>query len=627
MKKISAIVVFCLSAAFLCAFERSACAAEFPRAQLDESERYFTHAYVNFLERSYGEASDYLERALRANTYFVDYYLLKGLTMNRLGDYRAGRDALTYYLEVRPMDPTAPRILSHAIAQQRDLRRALSDFALPIRWRTSEVDLQSELGLGALRPFNVKGLGKAEAFGSSLCLADTLGDRVYFRKKASGRVQKMDIPAPVAPLMMGDDTFHLLTASGDFYSIEALADASELLSPDLRGSVDSFVADAALLSANDFAVADPVAREIAFYSLPFMERKGAWSPSGIEMLFEPVGLAAYGPWLAVADRANGRIFFLNTENTRNSFSVEIPVPRDVAWSPLGGLFVLNDNGELFRIAVDFQLRSAEVPDRILADIREGWTLFPSRDGDLYCLDIGASRLQKVMMMPGSTSTWGFLSLHSPSTAYEKDKESFVVEANLVSPFASYVKGAAPVVHSVWNDRLISASALWKTPPEGAKAGIAVFHRPAPVGVIAPELQNMVVENGKDIQIVLSPLWDAQKKNLSNIVVDASLAFLDDDLDILTFFCLNNGLRLDLWARRAPSVQLLRASALTGGKTLFSLTNVPSLDPASSGMRIYIPLPQELSSSGYPSRSMLTVYLDLGLLQTRDWIPLWPDLLE
>jgi hypothetical protein len=45
------------------------------------------------------------------------------------------------------------------------------------------------------------------------------------------------------------------------------------------------------------------------------------------------------------------------------------------------------------------------------------------------------------------------------------------------------------------------------------------------------------------------------------------------------------------------------------------------------MEIRVPLPRELSSSGYPSRSMLTVYLDVGLMHTRDWIPLWPDLLE
>ena len=57
--------------------------AELPRAQLDESERHFTRAYAYFLERDYWNTLDYLDRALKANTYLVDYYLLKGLTAEK----------------------------------------------------------------------------------------------------------------------------------------------------------------------------------------------------------------------------------------------------------------------------------------------------------------------------------------------------------------------------------------------------------------------------------------------------------------------------------------------------------------------------------------------------------------
>ena len=57
--------------------------AELPRAELDESERHFTRAYDYFLERDYWNTLDYLDRALKANTYLVDYYLLKGLTAAR----------------------------------------------------------------------------------------------------------------------------------------------------------------------------------------------------------------------------------------------------------------------------------------------------------------------------------------------------------------------------------------------------------------------------------------------------------------------------------------------------------------------------------------------------------------
>ena len=92
--------------------------AELPRAELDESERHFTRAYDYFLERDYWNTLDYLDRALKANTYLVDYYLLKGLTAARTGDFEAARKALSGYLEVRAMDRTAPRILNWFLAQE-----------------------------------------------------------------------------------------------------------------------------------------------------------------------------------------------------------------------------------------------------------------------------------------------------------------------------------------------------------------------------------------------------------------------------------------------------------------------------------------------------------------------------
>ena len=115
-------------------------------------------------------------------------------------------------------------------------------------------------------------------------------------------------------------------------------------------------------------------------------------------------------------------------------------------------------------------------------------------------------------------------------------------------------------------------------------------------------------------------------DLINVIVDSSILFSLDELLTLTRFCLENGLRLDVWARDIPPLPLVRASAFTGGTTLFSMAAPPKVSPPWSRVRIQIPLPRELSSSGYPSRSMLAVYLDIGLVQMKAWIPLWPDLL-
>jgi hypothetical protein len=627
-----------LAAGLLCVLlpAGAALAAELPRAQLDESERHYTAAYELFLNRVYWGALDYLERALRVNTYLVDYYLLRGLTMARTGDYGGGREALAYYMEVRPMDVSAPRILSNLIGQQRDMRRAAGAAALSARWRFSKPDLQTEFGLGNFRPYNVRGLGKADAWGSALCLSDTLGGSVYFQSRSARGVQKLDIGNPAVTLPMGDGSFYVLTVDGDVFSFTAFADGPALLSPGRQGALENTVADAAVLSAGEFAAADPVAREVAFYSFATFARTGAWTPPedgtpgdplSQAPLFEPVALAAYGPWLAVADRGGERIFFVDAVGRRDSFHVPVPRPRDVVWSALGELFVISEGGDLYRLPVDFRSRRVETADVMVTGLDNGWTLFASPAGDVYCLDIGASNLWRGEPVPDTDASLGFLSVFQPRIEREESRESFVLEAALSSPFVSYSKSAGKVVHAVWNNRTIPSFAEWRGDAGRRTTVPLLFQRPAPAGEVTPALRSIVAENGTDIQIALPSVWDAQREDLTHILIDSTLLFSQDELDALAFFCLNNGLELDVWARTVPTVEMVRTSALTGGKVIPSLTNAPDLAPPDNRMEIRIPLPQELSSSGYPSRSMLTVYLDVGLMHTKDWIPLWPDLLE
>lgn len=594
--------------------------AEFPRAQLDESERYFIQGYMRFLNREYWDTLDYLDRALKANTYLVDYYLLKGLAMNRIGDLRTGREALAYYLEVRPLDAATPRIFSYMIDIQRELGKILSPVALSTRWRISRPDLQSEFALGPLRSFSVRGLGKAEAFNASLYLADTLGDCVYVHEKK--RADAIPLKSPAAVMPMGDGSFYVAGTGGEIYS----CGAADPTSPDLRGTIGYTITDAAALSANAFVVADPVARKTVFCSFQDFSTLDEWAPPDQEMLFEPVALAVYGPWLAVADRGNGRIFFLDAAGGRDFFSVDISRPRDVFWSPVGELFVITENGDLYRVSVNFRDRRTESADLLESGISEGWTLFGSAAGDVYCLDISGSKLRKAVSVPDVSTSSGFLSISLPMIEREENRESFVLSASLMSPFVTYSRVSDPVVYAVWNNKMISSLAVWKEEKE-RKPGVFMFHRPAPPGTVSPELKNMVAENGTDVQIALPPLWGVQKDVLTNLVVDSSIIFSREELEVMALFCLNNGIELDVWARTMPSVEMVRASALTGGKVFFSAAGVPNLNPPHNRLQIRIPLPQELSSSGYPGRSMLTVYLDIGLMQTKDWIPLWPDLLE
>ncbi|MCR4819440.1 MAG: hypothetical protein K5841_10830 [Fretibacterium sp.] len=624
-------------------------AAEMPRAQLDESERQFTRAYLHLMDRDYWSALDYLDRALRANTYLVDYYLLSGLTLQRAGDGEGARAALANYLEVRPLDSAVPRIARNFVEQDRLLRSILGTRPLLPRWQLSRPDLQTELGLPLAQPFNVSGMGKAEALGEALCIADTLGDRVYLRPASVSGVpavtpapgeeqtqapkeafRSFTVRKPVTVLPHGDRTFTLFCAEGDIYSFTCPLDGETPISLDLAGHIEADVSDAEVLSENDFAVTDPVTRVVAFYRFASggqgaPELVSQWAPPAAEMLFEPVALDHYADWLAVADRGNGRVYFLNAANRREAFFAEVPVPRDIMWSPLGELFVLTERGEIFCLGVDLGEKTANVGEPLWTGLKDIWSFFSSPKGELYCFDISAFHLYKMVMLPSRTLNQGFLGIYRPTLALESaNRESFLISATLGSPFTSHLQDATIVVQSVWNEKTLRSTAQWTaTPP--AFDGLLLHRALAPGQVLPPTLKAAQIERGRDIRSVIPPLWFLHRETLTHVIADASIPFSADDILFLLRFCLMNGLEMDIWARDIPSLPLTRASAFTGGKTLLSLHRSPELPIPQSRMQIQIPLPQELSSSGYPSRSMLAVYLDIGLMQTRAWMPLWPDL--
>ncbi|WP_286954600.1 hypothetical protein, partial [Aminobacterium sp. UBA5277] len=69
----------------------------------------------------------------------------------------------------------------------------------------------------------------------------------------------------------------------------------------------------------------------------------------------------------------------------------------------------------------------------------------------------------------------------------------------------------------------------------------------------------------------------------------------------------------------------RAAALTGG----TVAPTPELAAASQVknkiLSIEMSLPAVKGVSGYSEQSMLSLYIDLGLLQMRNWLPLWPEI--
>ncbi len=611
-------------------------AAEVPRANLDEAERFFHNAYIHFMRRDYRDAQVYLDQAIRENTYMVDYYLLAALNLNRMGYTDESMTALSGYLEVRPLDVSAPRIYRNFDEQDRVLRSVLGTAPIPVSWRYSESNVQSEWSTGYTRPFSIRGLGKVRSLGTTICIPDQFGDKIYIRQAGRnllggiGAIREIGVPAPVTAIPMGDGTFRIFNADGDMYTLNASRLSEQRISADYFATLPSVVvSDAEMIAENLFAVSDPAERNIAFYSTARGDiRVRYWRPPLMDgdFLFEPVAVEGYADWLAVADRMNDRVYLLNVVSHEYFYIRNIRKPRDLIWSGTGELFVLTDDGNIYDYIIDFGTRTyaSRSAGAWREGIRNAWTFFKSAEGDISWLDMSVSRIYKAIMMPARDEVPGFLSIYNPSIASDtENRESFIIDAALMSPFMHYANNARIIAQSVWNDRNMRCNVIWQRPKN---FDAVLFHMPVPRGTLFPlNVRPSQVTSGRDIQSVLSSVWLLHRETLTNVIVDASIPFTEEDMLMLLKFCILNGLEIDIYARDIPSLGLMRASSFTGGKTLYALGDTLDIPVQRTHMQIQIPLPEELSSSGYPGRSMLAVYLDAGLIQSRAWIPLYPDM--
>ena len=611
-------------------------AAEVPRADLDEAERYFNNAYVHFMRRDYREAQIYLDHAINENTYMVDYYMLSALNLNRMGDIDGSMSALRSYIEVRPLDESAPRIGRNFTELDGALRTVLGTAPIPVNWKSAQSTVQTEWNTGWVRPFSIKGMGKIKSLGGTVCIPDTFGNEIFIHQGSHAGVlnaftgendfKRVQVPQPVIAFPMGDGTFLIFTANGDIYHIENL---NESATADFTSQTESTaVTDAELISANQFALADPVERCITFYEMQRFDPIMRWFPPEMsgDLLFEPIAIERYADWLAIADRANSRIYILNI-TSREFFTINsVQLPRDLIWSSLGELFILNEDGEIYDFVIDFGTRSYanRNSSALYSGLNNIWSFFHSPYGDIICLDIGASMLYKSLMIPSRDDVPGYLSIYNPVMATNtENRESFIIDATFMSPFMSYANNTRTVAHAVWNNRSMRCNVMWQRP---GNFDALFIHGAIPRGQILPiNLRPAQVRRGSDISAVIPSFWLLHKSTLTNVIVDSSISFTMDDMMTLLKFCMMNGLELDIYAREIPSLSLTRASAFTGGKTIYSLRNAIELPVQRSHMQIQIPLPVELSSSGYPGRSMLGLYLDAGMIQSRAWMPLWPDM--
>lgn len=588
--------------------------AVLPVANREAAEKFFEEAYEKYRVRDYFSALENLDRALKLNTYLVDYYLMRGLALRRLGRDEEALQSLLYFLEVRPGDKAAPKIVSRLREEELFLKSALSGRPIFSRTSLSQKDLRTTLSLPLAQNLAIKGLGKVETSpGGGMAIADTLGDKLWLRFRGEKSFSAVDAPSPGVFLFSGDRKGFLLSETGEVFAFSQTASEPELL-----GKLPFSPSSGAMVSEEIFVAAGPFHRRVAAFSLPRLELiKDFTLPQG-DNFFEPSALAVWGEWLAVADRNNGLIHVLPLAGTEPVLSFEADSPRDLTWSPLGDLFVVHDGGEISKWTLSFENKEA-VHEEIVTDKAPGaWSLFSVEDR-VYSVDISGFSLWEMYSLPDEAVP-SFLSLDSPAINREGDRESFLLKVSVGGPFQTYRRKNQTIINAVWNERILTA--VYRPDTARALAQPLYFLHPGK----NTGRQHYESTSGKEVLHNLAALWTERRENLYDIVISASIPFSLEEAGQLTSFCLNNGIRLFIYCDAFPSTALARGSGLTGGLCLFNLADTPPDSSFPSRGEIYIPLPSEETSSGFPSRSILSVYLDAGFSSSRDWMPLWPDLL-
>lgn len=588
-----------------------------PQARIEEAEQAFTRAWQAFTERNYWQALTQLDKAQAANIFLVDVYYLRALVQRKMGDFDAAQKSISGFIEVRPRDQIAPFILQETLENRGELLSVLSTVPYPTNWIAQLVDIYSVFKLLYNRPYSAKGFGKLDGFGSDLCFADTIGNRIYTRmERKSGGFLSVPINSPVVGLMPGDGSIFVLNVSGDVYKVE---DASA----DIIGNMeDTSVADAAYLSGEEIIVCDPLNRRVALYLFPALDMLDIWAPDNAgEYLFEPVAVDTYGEWAAIADRANGRIHFLNLRNYTSFFSEEKSV-RDVLWSGLGSLISVNDNSEIAVHSVDFGKKTV-VREILRKDAQHAWALF-KYENEIFCSDILGSKLWQIKANPTINGEAAYLSLYYPKIEADADgNENLSMNGTLTTPFQASLSGSSPVAMSVWNENIITTSINML---EIQTPHTICFARGSS-GEISSNTRVIPAETCSEIYSKFAPIWETQRDLLTNVIVDSRIRYDAEDLKKLTGFFLFNGLQMDVWARSIPSFDLLRASAATSGRVYYSLSGQAVFSNLQNRLRATVVLPFKAAASGYSDRATLSMYMSIKQLSARDWMPIWIDLIK
>ncbi len=584
-----------------------------PQSKRLESERLFFRAYDQFIRRRYDASSSDLEKALRANTYLVDYYLLKSMILRRTGRYEEAKKAIGYYLEVRPRDDSSRRFFSQLQSEQNFLKRFFSFSTKITTGDVVERPVASLFSFGVTHQPGVVGLGKTRSFSDGIIVCDSLGNSVLIFDASGSLLRRIHADHPVASLPIGTDSFLVLCKDGAMIHISK--DRTES-----RSKITGAFSDAVLLDNRRMLVANIDSRRIEEIDIERALILSAWAPKDTNVPFEPVSLSLYGHWLAVGDRNNGSISVVDiSTGNRTLASLNYSKVRDLCWSSWGELFALSEDGLLSKISFA-PLERALIQSDFRFEVRDGWALAEVKNS-MLCFDVRMFRAWEVEY--GSIADFsGFLSVYDPQLSQENESTLFSMNATASFPMTGPHTDNPVIGHAVWGERVFPAKAN-ESPPIVMEGLPPFFLREGSAENVSYP-KKTAVKNGAAVCSYLEKVWSPGRSRFDTLILDSSIRFTAEDSERLAGLCLMNAISVFVYALSAPEPQMIRLSTITGGRILYSL---PVKAPektfnAPRPMTIKIPIPEDMTTSGYPGRSLLSVFLDLGAYHSRDWLPLW-----
>ena len=558
----------------------------------------------------------HLDEALKKNTYLIDAYLLRALTLRRQGRMKEAEGQIASFLEVQAGDHVAMRIRDQVGLERQAIDHLLAGHLWPEAFFPLERTLLELFDLPPWRFPTLEAPHQPVLSSGRLFLADppTKKVHVFFHRDDSSEVRSYALPhAPRAVLPEGGDVFLVLDERGNLYRGDLASKSLTTPFPEPLPVLDP--SDAAFVAVDLLALADWKGQRLLLChpSSGIIERE--WSPPSTEerSLFDPLALSVWGPYLAVVDRGNERIYLLELPSLRLLQSLAVSSPLDLLL--LGGprrSAVLTSTGDVLL----YDLLRGEILDEFVTgpSSRDLWSLFGEKEM-LHALSFNGRKIAQWSPRYGA-QTWPlFVVTDSPSLLRREGVNFLNLHIEPFGPQAHLVASMVPSVSAAWLDKALQP-----------RVGLLKERttETLPLLLLAEEdvaFDFPSLHVGK--RLPSDPIVEERiRQNPSGLILDGRLEVGEAEAKGLLSYCLFQGIPIHLWALQIPTALQMNLVRATGGQLLFADEARGFIRQKERGLDVEIPLQRDLVPEGRLSASLLALYIDAGVFSGKNWLPLW-----